>query len=239
MKSVVQFVLRALWRKDVVGIGSLLYGLAVSAMYGDDYVVAGVLYFTAMAWLTVRVLGSKETRDHPRRRGVSIATLCGAVAIFGLSLLWIKHRYAEHSLKQPPPLEYPVLTILHANKELDSQTIDTGGRLGVQNGLVIPTFQIRSTRNVTILGVRLYLSEGDARWDGPWEPTLSDEDDFPAEFYWGPVFHLSPGETWNTPTFTAQRSRGIPWDRTIKGRIKIFYGASAPLKADFELHNNP
>jgi hypothetical protein len=161
------------------------------------------------------------------------------VGVFVTTLAWpFPHVWEQRIGTAESPANNPSLVVLYGNKKLDGQTIVTGGRAGVLNGLVIPAFQIKSTKNVTMFGVRLYLSEGDGRWDGPWEPTPSDEDAFPAEFYWGAGFQLNSQETWNTPAFTAQRSKGIPWGRTIKARIKIYYGASAPLTVDFTLHNN-
>ncbi|MFZ0960716.1 MAG: hypothetical protein WAO35_07395 [Terriglobia bacterium] len=128
--------------------------------------------------------------------------------------------------------------ILYGNKELDGAVIETGGRQDVFNGLVIPTFQIRSTKGVTLSAICLYLSEGDARWDGPWLPTPSDDSDFPTEFYWGPLVYISPQQTWNTSSFAAQRNKGEPWDNIVKARIKIYFGADAPATADFTLRNN-
>jgi multisubunit Na+/H+ antiporter MnhB subunit len=129
------------------------------------------------------------------------------------------------------------LTVSFGNKDLNNKTIDTQGRKDVVNGLVIPAFQVKSTKGVAVLGIRLYLSEGDARWDGPWQPTPSDEGDFSVEFYLD-GFYVNRQETWNTPSFVAQRNKGIPWDHIIKARIKIYYGASAPVVKDFKLRNN-
>jgi hypothetical protein len=168
-----------------------------------------------------------------------VLAVVGVVGVFVTILAWrFPHVWEQRIGTAESPAINPCLVVLYGNEKLDGQTIVTGGRAGVLNGLVIPAFQIKSTKNVTIFGVRLYLSEGDGRWDGPWEPTPSDEDAFPAEFYWGAVFQLNSQETWNTPALTSQRNKGIPWGRTIKARIKIYYGASAPLTADFTLHNN-
>ena len=68
--------------------------------------------------------------------------------------------------------------VQHGGKELDGQKIDTGGRGDVVNGLIIPPFQIQTSATATILGIRIYLAEGDGRWSGPCEPTPSDENDF-------------------------------------------------------------
>jgi hypothetical protein len=137
---------------------------------------------------------------------------------------------------------YPVLSkgkvvLSHGNKELNGQTIDTGGRSDVLNGLIVPSLQITATKTTAPLSVRLYLSEGDARWNGPWEPTESDDKEFPAEFHWGGP-QVSSQETWNTPEFIVQRNKGVPFDRLISARIKVFYGAAKPVLADFWLRNN-
>jgi pimeloyl-ACP methyl ester carboxylesterase len=133
---------------------------------------------------------------------------------------------------------HPAIKILHANKDLQGRLINTSGRSDVLNGLVIPAFQLQADQLVRILSVRLYLSEGDARWNGPWEPTRSDEEQFPIEFFWAARMEISPHETWNTPEFIVQRNRGKPFSRKLSARIKVFYGADKPAVADFTLHNN-
>jgi hypothetical protein len=160
---------------------------------------------------------------------------------FGHKLLWIGSGFLILGGLAIARDVYPLLTtdptVSFGNKDLNNQTIDTQGRKDVLNGLVVPAFQIKSRKGVAVLGIRLYLSEGDARWDGPWQPTPSDEGDFSVEFYLG-GFYVSRQETWNTPSFVAQRNKGIPWDREIRARIKVYYGASAPVVRDFKLRNN-
>lgn len=130
------------------------------------------------------------------------------------------------------------IQILYKNAEFNGHTIVSGGRQGVVNGLVIPTFQIKSAEGnqpITSLSVRLYLSEGGARWDGPWLPTESDDQKFPAEYYWGIQFPVSSGEPWNTPSFVAQRGRGEPWSHMVFGKMNVFYGISRPETVSFAI----
>lgn len=101
MRQVINFIASALWRWDVTGIGStLLYGFGVGAMYGDDYIVAGMLYVAGTAWLTARILAWEETRTHPQRELVSGGILIVAMLALGGSGFWIRHRSIMHAAEK-------------------------------------------------------------------------------------------------------------------------------------------
>jgi hypothetical protein len=109
--------------------------------------------------------------DHRRQPFVWLFVLVFTVLAGAASIqsAWFKH--------QPAPLdsrfsfkEEPSIRILHGNKELDKQIVDTGGRTSVLNGLIVPAFQVKTNKTTTITGIRLYLAEGDGRWDGPCLP---------------------------------------------------------------------
>lgn len=104
VKTIIQFILAALWRWDVVGIGStLLYGFGVGAMYGDDYIIAILFYFLGVVWLTAKFLVWEEIKLHPKRSGISIVIIILAVIILGLSLLWTRHRHDVYLAEHSPP----------------------------------------------------------------------------------------------------------------------------------------
>ena len=101
MRQAINFIARALWRWDVTAVGStLIYGFGVGAMYGDDYIVAGMLYFAGTAWITARILAREETKTHPQRGLVSIGILMVATFILDGSGFWIRHRAIMHAAEK-------------------------------------------------------------------------------------------------------------------------------------------
>jgi hypothetical protein len=97
MRQAIQFISEALWRWEVVGVGStLIYGFAVGAMYAEDYIVAASLYFLGVTWLTAKILAWEETTNHPQGHVISAVVLVLAVAILAASLLWIQHTKKLH-----------------------------------------------------------------------------------------------------------------------------------------------
>jgi acyl carrier protein len=86
-----------LWRWEVVAIGSTaIYGAGIAAMYGDDYLVAVVLYVAGIGWLTAKTLGWEETRAHQKRGRISVLVLLVAFLAVAGSLFWIWHRRRSH-----------------------------------------------------------------------------------------------------------------------------------------------
>lgn len=185
--------------------------------------VLSVLFILAAAsWNTIR---SEYRADHP------IATVDSP----GPQIQQPQPRIVP--LPPPTPTSKPQIQILYQNADLNGQTIVSGGREDVVNGLIIPTFQIKNAGNrpTASLSVRLYLSEGGARWDGPWQPVTSNDHKLPAAYYWGGQIQVSPGEPWDTPSFIAQKGKGEPWSSTILGKVEVFYGALHPAIADFAI----
>lgn len=140
-KQSIQFVAEFLWRWDVVAAGSLLlYGLGASAMYGDDYIVAAVLYLVAVVWLTAKVLTREGIKNHPERRGISVVIIIFAASVFGGSLFWIQHRNRIHLAErqeQPPKNEVAIAT----NEQAPAERSDAGASVpGTVDGKPLPSF---------------------------------------------------------------------------------------------------
>jgi hypothetical protein len=96
------------WRWDVTAIGSpLIYGLGFGAMTADQYVIASVLYFIAVLWLTVRLLVWEETKQHSQRGALSVIVILVAAVAFGASLLWVKHTHAAVAHNQQASASLP------------------------------------------------------------------------------------------------------------------------------------
>ena len=86
-----------IWRWEVVAVGSTsVYGAGIAAMYGDDYLVAGVLYFVAIGWLTAKILAWEETKVHGKRVRISVLVLLVAFLAVASSLFWMRHRKRSH-----------------------------------------------------------------------------------------------------------------------------------------------
>ena len=95
MQTAAQSIRTWLRRWPVVAIGApLLYAIGVSAMYGDQYIIAVVAYFIAIAWFVARVLVWEEAKQHPQRGIVAIIVLAVGVGCLALSLLWVRHTHS-------------------------------------------------------------------------------------------------------------------------------------------------
>ena len=91
-----------LWRWEVITIGStLIYGAGVAAMYGDDYLVAGVLFLASIGWLTAKTLAWEETKAQQQRGRISILVLVVALFALAASSYWILHREKSHQADLP------------------------------------------------------------------------------------------------------------------------------------------
>jgi hypothetical protein len=79
------------WTWHVISlITVLLYGLGVNALYGNDFKVAATFYFVATFLLVTKTWG--EAGKHPNSGGIRVWSILIGAGVFGLSLLWIKHR---------------------------------------------------------------------------------------------------------------------------------------------------
>jgi hypothetical protein len=77
----------------VVAVGApLVYGLGVGALFGDEYIIASVLFSTAVVWITAKALTWEEMRGHENRKLISGVLIVFGIVIVAISLLWVKHR---------------------------------------------------------------------------------------------------------------------------------------------------
>ena len=104
--AAINFCFTKLWDWPVVIFGSpIIYGLGAGALFGDEYILTGSLFFVSLAWLTAKVVSWEEVRSHENRRYISALILLGGAFLFALSLIWIRTR--SHSMEQPAAIAKP------------------------------------------------------------------------------------------------------------------------------------
>jgi hypothetical protein len=107
--SAVRFLVSKLWEWPVVVLGATtLYGLGVTALFGDEYVIAAALFFLGVTWITAKTLSWEEVRTHQHPGTVSVVILIVSVIVFSLSLLWERHRLSASKETGQPSEQHPV-----------------------------------------------------------------------------------------------------------------------------------
>lgn len=110
IRETAKFLGDKVWRWEVVGWGAaVIYGLGAAALFGDEYLLARILFFAALAWMTAKAVSWEEIRGHEYKRLLSIVILIAGVALYGLSEFWIHvrkssvERSAEHIAPRHEP----------------------------------------------------------------------------------------------------------------------------------------
>lgn len=111
-------------------VAVLLYGLGVTAMYGNDFIIAAMLYFVAVVLITARLYSEREVKENPHKGGIRIAALTLAALLLGVSLLWIKHRGSQNTSlattqapTPPAPTDSPHVQALLIIDSVTSQSV--------------------------------------------------------------------------------------------------------------------
>jgi hypothetical protein len=101
------FFLGLLWRWEVVSAGAIAVFFAggLSAVYGDDFILATCLFFLAVVWVTAKAISWSEVKGHKDRVWVSLFIIILAVVALGGSLKWIQGRAAAEAAKPHPAPE--------------------------------------------------------------------------------------------------------------------------------------
>jgi hypothetical protein len=101
----IRWCLQGLWKWPVVlPVAMLAYGLGVNAMYGRQPIIAAVLYFAAIAYLTIRLIG--EARSQDKTAGITIIVILVGGSVFALSLKWIQTIPPLHETNDASPLTW-------------------------------------------------------------------------------------------------------------------------------------
>jgi hypothetical protein len=91
-----------IWRWGVVAIlAPALYCIGISAMYGDQYIVAACFYFAGISYVTAKILAWEETKSQPKgtRIGISAITLLISIGVLAVSLKWVQSRQVDVSVQ--------------------------------------------------------------------------------------------------------------------------------------------
>ena len=98
VRRVVPKIGHALWIWWVVlALGLFACGAGVNAMYGNDYLIAAVLYFIGVSYLTIKA--AIAIKDEAKRGGVVFVIILGAAVFLG-SMLWVRNRRWKHQQQQ-------------------------------------------------------------------------------------------------------------------------------------------
>jgi hypothetical protein len=94
MWDAIIFVAGWFWRWEVVSTGAVAVFIAggISAIYGDDFILATCLFFAAIVWITAKAVSWSEVRGHKDRIWVSIVIVVLAVLCLWGSMKWIQQR---------------------------------------------------------------------------------------------------------------------------------------------------
>ena len=94
-KGALRWLGEKLWRWEAIAIGApLIYGAGVSALYGDDYLVAATLYLVGLVWPAARFFA--EVKAHKRKWRIRSLIAMSGLAVLAASLGWISHRERVH-----------------------------------------------------------------------------------------------------------------------------------------------
>jgi hypothetical protein len=110
MRAGLKFFLGLLWRWEVVGAGATTVFVAggISAIYGDDFILATFLFFLGIVWLTAKAVSWSEVKMHKDRVWVSLFIAAMAIFVFWGSLKWIQGRaVAEAKINHTNPAPIP------------------------------------------------------------------------------------------------------------------------------------
>jgi hypothetical protein len=143
----------------------------------------------------------------------------------------------------PPTLVVPDLHLglLYEGANLNGRSLGSLGENAKTIKLV--EFQIHNgaERATGATSLRLYFSKpvtasSPLTPQFPWQPTPSDEINFPAAFYsTGAVpITINPTETWNWPAFSGQLTDDFD---EVSAKLKVFYGSARPAEASFLVHS--
>jgi hypothetical protein len=94
------------WDVTLVGSTAILLAWGLAALYGDDYVVSACGFFASIAWLTARSAADAEVRNHPHGKAVLAGLVILGAAVFGGSLILIRH-VADKKLADARPASRP------------------------------------------------------------------------------------------------------------------------------------
>jgi hypothetical protein len=152
-------------------------------------------------------------------------------------------RMAQPAASQPDAH----LVILYQDGELNGRTISIPAPSNVSPiAIQLSEFRFKNNGGHVTAGVsaRLYLSKTVSS-TSIWQPTLSDDPDFPFAYYSGgglgggfggalsPI--INPQETWNWMAFQGQLPAGQTLIEPIKAKLKVFYGTAKPAEAIFSI----
>jgi len=138
---------------------------------------------------------------------------------------------------RPPSWSDTRLAVLCEGRELNGQTITVKP---VPSGALPVRIQINVRNEGShvsgAVSARLYFSK-EISGAGDWEPFGSDDPAFPSAFYIGGS--MSPAAAGINPqeTFVWDFNGQIPqpFDAPISARLKVFYGSSKPVEANFTI----
>jgi hypothetical protein len=100
----VLWCLSKLWDWPVVSVvATLIYGFGVAALFGDEYIIAALLFSASIVSITAKAIFWEEARKQENKKQISAIILVFGGACLISSVLWIQHRRhaVEHSLAGP------------------------------------------------------------------------------------------------------------------------------------------
>jgi hypothetical protein len=106
-----------------------MYCLGASALFGDEYILASVLFFIGVVWITVKTALWEETRAHEHKQIITTFVISVGVFVYALSLWWISCRVQSvsalpaslaHQPTQQPQQPSPIRSYLSMNLVIDA-----------------------------------------------------------------------------------------------------------------------
>lgn len=139
-------------------------------------------------------------------------------------------------MSQPTQTSQPAhIVILNGNAELNGSTITSATPAAIE----LSEIHLKNSggQATGATSARLYLSKQVTLTNFFWQPTQSDEPDFPYAYYsvasgLMPTL-INPQETWNWVPFQGQLVQ--PLNESIKAKLKVFYGSLKPAEAVFTI----
>src|SRR6266508_4380654 len=194
-----------LWQwTAILLIATLVYGFGVSAMYGNQYVAACVLFFVAITVVTARAIAA--TKKQEQRAGVIVIVVVVAVVISALSLGWVL--YTKFQVDNPTNQAIMEITNMDFSAETalpfqPSQPIFIN--LFFRNGGKMPAHNVIIHSRVTFVAVPNGLEEHEKEIDRLFKQLYKEFNDFLETGRKG--FVLSQGERQFTTSFLESPSR--------------------------------